>query len=1096
MADKRTIDIVLSLQDTEYKRKLQEDKAALALYRSELEVTNSALKGQEGTLDAMSAKYKALGTVLDGLKEQFQTERTAIENGAAAYGRAGSLIEEYKQKIADAEKAIALNEERQASWGKRIVDFKEQLGEAGKKVDEANEKFREAEQTYQKATNAVDALNEKYTGSTRNLPWFKDKMAAANEEVERARKAMEDAARGVEEANRAYTAQQAVLDADQQRFNDAGKSIAGYRAEIDNANKEIEKQGEVQRQAMAYMEKHSTLANKLQAEINKVSYEHETLRKRMEELKAAGVESEEEYKALEKEAAEYEKQLEKLEKEHELLEAATAVLVKEFGEGLVNAIKDCVAAYGKLETAMIGVSKTTNMSQEELHDLQEDFKALSTTIPVSASELAKIAELGGQLGVSNEGLRSFAETIANISVSTNLNIEEASNALAQFANIVGLTEQQYERFGSTIVALGNNFATDEKTIMQMSQRFASAGVSAELSATQIAAFAAAAGSLGFRAEAGGSSLAKLVETIHSVVTSGGEDLETFANIAGMTSKEFAKAYAEDAGGAIAAFLDGLGAIGPSMSNVAAEIGFGDRRVKTLVTSLALAENGNHLLTRALDESTDAFKRNVALQEEADKFYGSLENKAVLLNQALENLKSTVGEQLAPAMEVAYDAGADIITVVDKLFEKLPFLIPVLETIAGLTLTLATVSLPKTFDSVGKLVSKLGLLKENMTSTLAYGITSFAALSTEALACATVIGTVIAAVVALGIAERKRYAEAKTGYKEDFSGITTSAQALEKLKEHEQNRISIINEIKRANYEVSTEKTAQLDAETEMIVYLKGLYSSLVEAEKNGSDIVVDALIKEVDAYEAYRQSIYETINAENALFNTKKTNYDLTAETIIKNLESQIEWNNKYAENREDVLNRDIEGIQEWVATWDDGSDQAAEMMYALANTSDEQLQRIIDKYFEATEGAEDLSEAISGTKKAVDDANAAMEELKQKGLADLQEFARSGVIELSKLREALAAINGAEVHLRGNMTISSSAQGLSYVPYDDYPVLLHEGEMVLSRAEARVYRAMENVERTSSANNYSIVFNITQKQGESGAALARRINRQLGEVY
>lgn len=52
-----------------------------------------------------------------------------------------------------------------------------------------------------------------------------------------------------------------------------------------------------------------------------------------------------------------------------------------------------------------------------------------------------------------------------------------------------------------------------------------------------------------------------------------------------------------------------------------------------------------------------------------------------------------------------------------------------------------------------------------------------------------------------------------------------------------------------------------------------------------------------------------------------------------------------------------------------------------------------------------------------------------------------------------------------------------------------------------RVQQAASNVagaiaQSTNVTNMGGVTFNITQNPGENGAMLARRINRQLGEVY
>ncbi|MBU2527747.1 MAG: phage tail tape measure protein, partial [Bacteroidetes bacterium] len=181
-----------------------------------------------------------------------------------------------------------------------------------------------------------------------------------------------------------------------------------------------------------------------------------------------------------------------------------------------------VMAAAKFESSFAGVTKTVEGLRGPMGNLTEDgkrmaqeFRNLSMEIPITVHELNKIGELGGQLGIPKADLISFTDTIAKLGVTTDLSIETASMSLARFVNVTkqvapaGMAvSEQVQRLGSTIVDLGNNFATTESQILEMATRIAGAGNQIGLTQPQILGLATALSSVGLEAQAGGTSISK------------------------------------------------------------------------------------------------------------------------------------------------------------------------------------------------------------------------------------------------------------------------------------------------------------------------------------------------------------------------------------------------------------------------------------------------------------------------------------------------------------------------------------------------------------------------------------------------------------
>ena len=154
----------------------------------------------------------------------------------------------------------------------------------------------------------------------------------------------------------------------------------------------------------------------------------------------------------------------------------------------------------EFESAFAGVKKTIDATDEEYGRLRENI--LKMAKESSPAEVAAVMEIAGQLGIANETLTGFTKTMIDMGVSTNLSSEGASTSLAKFANIVRMEDfgkdgiSNWERLGSVVVDLGNNFATTEADIVEMGTRLASTGELVGLTEAQIMALATAMSSVG------------------------------------------------------------------------------------------------------------------------------------------------------------------------------------------------------------------------------------------------------------------------------------------------------------------------------------------------------------------------------------------------------------------------------------------------------------------------------------------------------------------------------------------------------------------------------------------------------------------------
>ncbi|MDK2587540.1 phage tail tape measure protein, partial [Romboutsia sedimentorum] len=318
-----------------------------------------------------------------------------------------------------------------------------------------------------------------------------------------------------------------------------------------------------------------------------------------------------------------------------------------------------------IESAFAGVRKTMDTSGLSAEQADKKFDGLKSSImemskrmPTSAVEIAKVAENAGQLGIESDKVLGFTETMVKLGDTTNLSAEEASTALSKLANITGMPQENFDRLGSTIVALGNNMATTEADISNMALRLAGAGSQVGMSEDEILSFSSALSSVGIEAEAGGSAFSKVMIDMQLATETGGQKLENFAKVAGMSSSEFSKAFKDDAPTAIMAFIEGLGKAeesGQSAIGILDDMGIKEVRLRDV---LLRASSASHLFSKALGIGSQAWRENNALTKEAQVRYETTASKIAMAKNKLIETGQKIGEILLPVIAEVADKIAD------------------------------------------------------------------------------------------------------------------------------------------------------------------------------------------------------------------------------------------------------------------------------------------------------------------------------------------------------------------------------------------------------------------------------------------------------
>lgn len=528
----------------------------------------------------------------------------------------------------------------------------EALSAKGEALSSMYDKQKEKISTLEAALSNASSAQEKYS----------ERISAAKENIERCEKSLaelKDSTEDTSEQQEALTEELASwnkeLTESQAGQVAAARGVNNWQKQLNNAKTDLNKLTDEVEQNNTYLKEAEKSANGAATSIDEYGKKTKEAGDSIDTLAAA------------------------------LAAAGVAGTVKE----IAAALRDCVSASIEFESAITGVFKTVDGTDEQLQAISDAVKKMSLEIPASTTEIASVAEAAGQLGIKTDDVMSFTETMINLGVATNLTADEAATMLAKFANITGLDPLKYDALASSIVALGNNSATTERDIVSMATRLASAGTLAGLTETEIIALATSMSSVGIEAEAGGTAMTQTLAAMEKAVVKGGEDLDKFAKVAGMSAAAFAEQWNSTPIEAIRAFTAGLGGLeaqGESAVLVLDDMGLSGVRQSNMLQSLALASG---TMNGAIELSNEAWQRNTALTEEASKRYATTESQMILFNNAVNLVKASIGDQLTPTLNSLASAGTDSMEWVSEFIDDHP---QITSLVAGVVTAIAALTL--------------------------------------------------------------------------------------------------------------------------------------------------------------------------------------------------------------------------------------------------------------------------------------------------------------------------------------------------------------------------------------------------------------------
>ena len=507
----------------------------------------------------------------------------------------------------------------------------------------------------------------------------------AGEEIKLYGKGSESVTTKLNLMGQAFKANQAIID-------ENNKSIAKKTEELENLRAAIAKTGSTQEQRdeinskLNHIEKYKRNIAEATAEMSKLRREYSLLAKEQAIANNTKITNGQRLIDRGKENTDSANRMLNFSRGWTVAGAA-------IGASLVGVAKAAV----DYEAALAGVKKTTDPTAIQFAAFEQGFRNLANTIPVSAKELANMGAMAGQLGIHNESLLTFVETMAKLQTATNIIGEEGAAELAKFMNIMGTSQDRVSNLGSSLVDLGNNFATTEKDILDMALNLAGAGKQIGLSEGSVFGLATALSSVGIEAEKGGSAFSKVMinmaKAVDEMDTTAGSKLREFAGVSGMTAEEFANLFNSNPVEAIAAFVEGLGTAnerGTTAIGILSEMNIKEVRLRD---TLLRAGGAHKLFNDAINRGNQAFRDNTALQREFQTFSETTASKLALAKNRLTDVAIEAGNKLLPVLADFLKNSSGWIDGVKGMVEWFSKLPPGIQNVAGALTALAVAGGP-------------------------------------------------------------------------------------------------------------------------------------------------------------------------------------------------------------------------------------------------------------------------------------------------------------------------------------------------------------------------------------------------------------------
>lgn len=404
--------------------------------------------------------------------------------------------------------------------------------------------------------------------------------------------------------------------------------------------------------------------------------------------------------------------------------------------GLALTIRKCTDDFAKMEDVMAGVRKYTGQTDEEVREMNEDFKQMDTR--TSREQLNELAGAAGRLGItSKEMIEEFVDGADKIGVALGDDLGEgAVDTIGKLAIAFGEDKTKGLRgamlaTGSALNEIVQNSPAQAQPVIEFTEKLSGVGQMAHLTQAQIMGFAAAL-------DQNNQEMATSSTVMSQLITKMYQNPQRFAQMAGMEVKKFRELIHTDMNQALVEWLQSVNKLG-DMSVLAGKFDElkmdGTRAVGVLSTLAGHVDQ----VTEAQRIATEAYEEGTSVIEEFNIQNSTVQAELDKARKRFADLSIELGEKLLPIARYAVTTGGTAVKLLSRIID---FTSNYRATIVAVTATLAALVVVEKADVAQKKLMDFWNLKVKDSAKKLIDVIKANPWAIVATAIAAVIGLLI------------------------------------------------------------------------------------------------------------------------------------------------------------------------------------------------------------------------------------------------------------------------------------------------------------------------------------------------------------------